>query len=259
MDTESSTTDTGGIYLDIAQIEPGDILLTASKGLHAAVTRTFTQGEYSHAALVLVNVAILESDKEGVGHTLLPCDRAELPNALHGARLLHRLPSRITAATVLRKPGFAEFLANKKIDLLAFTQPFLWRNYAKLQALANTLHETPWLKDFAQHVLGIIDRARDKQPEPGLFCSELVSAIYADIIGESLIPGLTPEQFSPNTFLSLGWDVVSRAITVADRSAVEAPEFAQPMNLLLKVAFDRDLKPDLVSFQNAVRNLRSKQ
>jgi hypothetical protein len=202
----------GAICLDLTQILPGDILLTTSHGLPALVIRTLTHGDYSHVSLILSPDAILEADDQGIRHKRLVCHQA-----MHSPRRdLSRLNRSVTSAVVLRRPAFADLLAAKGIDLEATTRPILSQSYAHFSALAETIQDAPLVKEAARAIGEAIDWAHHRNAEPGLFCSQIVASVYAAILGESLVLGLEPHQFSPNTFLSLGWNIVPEAITAID-------------------------------------------
>jgi hypothetical protein len=249
----------GELWLDCALVRPGDVLLIATKGLAAAFIKNATEGPYSHIALVLNSVALLESEGDGIGHTILLRDRVEESTATHGPRILHRLPSNVTAAQVLRRPGLAEELDESSIDLIDLTRPFLWREYAELAALADTLKDRPLLYRCAPSILRLIETANRSKPErPGLFCSELVASVFEIILGEPLIKDRAAKEFSPNSFLDLDLDIVANAITVPDETAKEMPAIAELQNLPLRLAFSRQLLPDLVSFQNLVARLKQR-
>jgi hypothetical protein len=205
----------GSVCLDLTQVLPGDILLTTSHGLPALVIRTLTHGDYSHVSLIVSSTTILEADDQGIRHKRLVCHRAtgEVPV---NQRVLSRLARSVTSAVVLRKPGFADMLGSKGIDLEAMTRPILSQVYAHFSALAETIHDAPLVKEAARAIGEAIDWAHHRDSEPGLFCSQMVASIYAAILGESLVSGLEPQQFSPNTFLSLGWNLVPDAITAID-------------------------------------------
>lgn len=58
------------LFLNLEELRPGDLLLTKSSGLTAKAIARIISGHFSHAALVINQVALFESIEIGVGYAL---------------------------------------------------------------------------------------------------------------------------------------------------------------------------------------------
>lgn len=245
-----------GIYLDCAMVQPADILLTTQRHPVSAAIRTATRGPFSHAALIIERTALLEADGDGTGYTTLLYDRVEQLYDPPRGRFLHELPAHTTCAKLLRRPGLANDPAGLFKTLQALARPFLWKEYPELCATAAVFNkELPKKKAFLPFLRVLDKYAKQRPTNPGAFCSQLVAAIY-EALGSPLIPGVPPEEVSPNAIAKApGLMEMTEAITVPDESAELNDDVRALANAVMQLQFSRSVLPGLVEFKATVDRL----
>ena len=245
------------IYLDCVVVMPGDILLTAQNSAVSKAIAAGTGGPFSHAALILGQTVLLEADGHGTGHTTMFYERVEqLENPRRG-RFLYRLPATTQHAKVLRYPGLADNDPDLFRKLSDISRPFLWKEYPELCKLAEVFHKAPAKQTAIRPILRVLDKyVKKKVANPGMFCSELVAAIF-EILGCSLSPDTAASEMSPNAIAKC--DVlgeVNDALTTPDESAAIDEPRREALNTIMRMQMSREVLPGLVEFQALVDKLK---
>ena len=245
------------IYLDCAILRPGDILLTADKSAVSTAIRAATGGPFSHAALIMERTVRLEADGSGTGYTPMFYERVEqLTNPRRG-RFLHLLPAATLRAKVVRRPGLADSDPKLFYTLSDLAHPFLWKEYPELCNLAEVFHQEAVKRAAILPFLRVLDKyVKTKPTNPGLFCSELVAAIF-ERLGYPLFAGVRPDEIGPNAIASSP-DLIElgEAITTPDESAELDEPKRELMNLTMRLPFSRQVLPGLAEFMAVVDRLQ---
>lgn len=169
-------------YLDHRMVRPGDILVTMGRALRSKLIAVTTRDRFSHAALCVAPTLLYEADGEGVYPTPLPFTCFEDSGGQHRVGLhLHD----IARAALLRHDSIAARLQREYYDVLddfaekaalLFGMP-----YSKLGRLLSALPNGTPLQRLGERYEQHLTRAGLSPKDRGLFCSELVSAIYSDL------------------------------------------------------------------------------
>lgn len=174
--------------VDLAQLVPGDVLLTTEATATSWAIRQVTRSLYSHAILYVGEGLIIDSSpKDGIAFGLLQLVKAERGASIDQDRLFATVPKamRIHVFRHARLAGQALPLEDR-LDLmhkLHSVLPDKWgRDYSLLESLAMAtplLGRVPGLKRAVLRTVGRLGADRDKRV-PSDFCSELVANALAD-------------------------------------------------------------------------------
>ena len=173
-------------------LEPGDILLSRSRGCQSALISYLTQdgggSRYSHAAIVLYGRSWFESGDEDVAYAYKRIDKIER----HGSDLWRLVDvSGFRNFGVYRHPDLAALAGTAGADLsrliVSVTGNWLGKeypSYGRLVEASRRLSRIRWIK----HTLAVLlDKGffwRDIIA-PGPFCSELAYRMYGEMATRS--------------------------------------------------------------------------
>lgn len=221
------------LYLDLLRVSPGDVLLTLGRKPQSRAIAALSDGEFSHAAIILEKSLLFESDGNGVGQTWLPWSRIEVvKGTLSG--VLCELPHHPRKAIVLR-----HLETPKRDDVAGLLQEvcdvFEGLEYPQIEELANTLEPTTRKARIALAVARTLSSARPPPGKakvlsrgvnrffprtivPGPFCSQLVAEVYKAL---NIFPAATiTANVSPQwLFKEPKMEPVMGAVRRRDRSA----------------------------------------
>lgn len=189
--------------INISRLQPGDVLLTSSPNLRSKLLGQITNGEYSHAAIVLTSGTILESTPDaGIHQKHMPS--GELIRNGSGSDMLFPM-SECYSAQVLRHfdyIGISSSLMNEiEQEIMDLFRLYHGLNYPKYEKLVMALPQESALKKFGYILFPSLASGTSRELD-GPFCSYLVAAIYEGL-GKKLFDfELDAANFSPNTFCS---------------------------------------------------------
>jgi hypothetical protein len=178
-------------------IEPGDVFLMHGGGWESKTIATFSAGPFSHAALVVNQAMLFESDGGIIGHKAIHWlgsgEIAGKPARL--ARLMTD-PKRLALYRHpdLRKlpPGAFEAALRAELD------ESYGRDYSEMYRLVPLANFPDWLKPLVADAFKRYERNTLREQIPGPFCSELVSRVY-ERMGLALFrKARPPAEISPN-------------------------------------------------------------
>lgn len=197
------------MYLRAEKLLPSDVLLSSSKGKFSKAIKVATDGDFSHAAIVISVNKIFEADN-GLGYSRLKVKKVEKHNQKLKVDLnnqdIIKHPFRVLC-DISEYDNFAVYrhqdiinshindlkLAKKLVDLVT---PLNGLEYPKLVNLANAsdfFDKYPRLKHGILKLVGDLVEGDNKKLAEGLFCSELVTFLLQEL-------GLVPfkEEISAN-------------------------------------------------------------
>jgi hypothetical protein len=195
--TPNATSDLPTTVLRSEMIEPGDVLLTHGGGSGSEMIATMSVGEFSHAALVVNQAMLFESDGGVIGHKAI---RWLGWGTIAGkpARLACLLtdPKRLA---LYRHPGLRNLPAGTfEAALRAELEHSYGRDYSEMYRLVPLANLPDKLKPLVAAAFKLYERSTLTQQIPGPFCSELVSRVY-ERMGLALFEqGRPAEEISPN-------------------------------------------------------------
>jgi len=168
------------LYLDSKIVRPGDVLLTTTRKPKSTVIRWATRSAYSHAALCLGPLLLFEALDDGLYSTPLRFgrfvddqdhERREPQLPLASAAVLFRHPALEKRSTHDRGRDLADELADLAGIHLGLPYP---RAIALLAALPP---ENPLQSVGLRYSGRFVDKEAPTN-QVGLFCSELIAAVY---------------------------------------------------------------------------------
>jgi len=236
-DTSAIAGASSGLYVDCRMLRPGDVLLSRGHGKPASAIAAWTNGPYSHAAIVVSDSWLFESDDVGVGYTPLELTRVEV---IESENHLLGLLRGTQAAEVRRYPG----LENRQPEQLSaalreILQPFAGLEYPEWSALADAGNRGA----IGNAAMGAILRLRDSLEKgtlwnPGPFCSQLAALALGSLgLLQDCDAFRDASRVNPNTFLAPPSFRVEGAVRCAN------PE-AQTNNQLLATLPDRPTREE---------------
>ena len=211
------------LFLVGRAVRPGDVLLTLGVEKFSKVVSKFTQGPFSHAAILGMrrpySLILFEALDDGIGETPIALSRIEK----RGRRFEKLYALRDTrAAILLRHPKLAA-LSDLEADNIGFiiikiVDPYLGMRYPTLYKLADALPADHPLKLLYHRFGSPLKSAFPPKDFEGPFCSALVSLVYQKLGIELFSHSRSHETISPNDFLKSELKQVPDAITGADAS-----------------------------------------
>jgi hypothetical protein len=208
-------------------LEPGDVLLTRDVGWQSAAIASLTGGEFSHAALVVNQAMLFESDGGVIGHKAIQWFGH---GTISGARTtVARLPTEPKLLAAYRHPGLRN-LPTGSFDA-AFREEFEYsfgRDYSALYRLVPLANLPDELKPLIAAAFKFYEDRIPAQRIHGPFCSELVSRIYERMglaLFEQARPpaNITPNHLANSNLLRVEGAVVS----LSGVDAIEPLEYAE--------------------------------
>jgi len=211
-------------------IEPGDVLLTHGGGWESEIISNLSGGDFSHAALVVNQAMLFESDGGVIGHKAIQWlgwgtiagEQARL------ARLLTN-PKRWAVYRHSRPRTLADgtFAAALRDEI----EHSYGRDYSEMYRLVPLADLPDLLKPLVSAAFQFHERHTLADQIPGPFCSELVSRVY-ERMGLALFEhGQPAAEISPNHLAKSNLVLVEGAI-VSSSSVVAY----RPMEKLSNVA-----------------------
>jgi hypothetical protein len=192
-------------YLDLLTLRRGDLILTGKDDRESRlIARQSGTGPFSHVAIVRSFAQRFEALGDGVGLTNHQVDRLERRDgrlcALMAIEEAHCLVLRHRRATEESEEAHAAFAR------AVFR--FIGVRYSSLDRLLLALPQTHFAAPLAGPIVRRLSSVRRKilhhrfRP-PGLFCSEVIAEIYAEMGWE--LPGVSAAtEISPNGIYELG-------------------------------------------------------
>jgi len=164
----------GSLVLRTDKLRPGDVLLTDSGGKTAKWIKLLNWGDFSHAAILVSPVEILESHDDRIGHRGLNSAGFLQAGGMEIECVAVPLPCR--NATVLRHPN--AFSREEFRSAYLATLEAMWgRNYPPWSVVLLASYLPQRLKKLIQVVLQIwewfIKTLRPNREFQGDFCSQL--------------------------------------------------------------------------------------
>jgi hypothetical protein len=177
-------------------LEPGDVLLTHGGGWESKTIAVLSGGEFSHAALVVNHLTLLESDGGVIGYRAIQW----LGRGLIAGKpaTLARLLADLKRLAVYRHPDLRN-LPRGTFDaaLRAELDYSYGRDYSEMYRLVLLANLSYYLKWLVAVTFKLFEHKTLEQI-PGPFCSELVSRVY-ERIGLRLFQQNRPAaEISPN-------------------------------------------------------------
>ncbi len=196
-----------GPLLWLDQIQAGDVMLTRGGSKEAAKIASLSAGEFSHAGMWLpgppsemskaaqTDLQLVESDDAGVGPSFLPYVLVFLPDG--SSRKAVYLPQRVEKIELRRHPKWGEVNRDALSKAIgAIESKEFYKRYPDWGRLVGASDFHPLLKRLLSSLLD----TGPKSPHEGLFCSELVVAIYEEIGLPLFRTELAASDVSPNHF-----------------------------------------------------------
>lgn len=216
------------VYLDVENVKPGDLLFSYGGGSKRArkaelAITSFTRGPFSHVAIFITPMLLLEALRDGIGITPLPLGQVAMPSkGRHALKWINcvKLPPGARYA-LLRHESFDVDSVSERAEiadeLLEASYSLHGKRYPRLPKLLGTVMPGVFLKPFKSVLM------RRKELE-GLFCSELC-AFLARALEVRLFDGdRLPVSVSPNRlWRSRYLSVVPQALFSTDAEFEEHP------------------------------------
>jgi hypothetical protein len=218
-------------YLDLLSLRRGDLILTGDTDRESRLIAKQTGGPFSHVAIVRSFAQRFEALGDGVGLTNHKVDRLER----RGDRLCALMAIDEAHCLVLRHRRAAEEdeAAHQAFARAVFR--YIGVRYSSLDRLLLALPESHVAAPLAGPIVRRLTSVRRKilhhrlRP-PGLFCSEVVAEIYAEMGWE--LPGVeTTTEISPNDLYRMGMSPgpispLSDVVVEPDEACCLSPEEA---------------------------------
>ena len=209
--------------IDIDRLQPGDIILTASKSPTGKLVRTASSGDVSHAMICVQHGSIIDSTSEGV-------------QARNLQREFFRNDEQVSAFRL--RAGLPLLEMQKVVD---FARSEVGTRYSKIEA--------------ARSVLKIAKPRGRRQ-----FCSRLVARAYASV-GIQLVTDqdyCTPEELRKSDLLQELDDIT---VPVSAEEVAAMSKRSNPLQLMREaqnavLAFVRSLDPEVENFSDVDRVVR---
>jgi hypothetical protein len=179
-------------------IEPGDVLLTHGGGWESKTIAILSGGEFSHAALVVNQGVVFESDGGVIGHKAIQWLGW---GTIDGKRTrFARLLTDPKRLAVYRHPGLRNLPAGTFDAALRAEQEHSYgRDYSEMYRLVPLANVPDQLKPFIAAAFKLYEgNTLAQQMIPGPFCSELVSRVYERMGLALFAKGRPAAEISPN-------------------------------------------------------------
>jgi len=209
--------------IDIDRLQPGDIILTASKSTTGKLVRLASKGDVSHAMICVQHGSIIDSTSEGVQARNLQREFFSDDEEVSAFRLRAALPP---------------LEIQRVVD---FARSEIGTRYSKIEAARS---------------VAPIGKPRGRRQ----FCSRLVARAYASV-GIQLVEDqdyCTPEELRRSDLLQELEDIT---VSVTAEEVAAMSERSNPLQLMREaqnaiLAFVRSLDPDVENFTDVDRVVR---
>jgi hypothetical protein len=203
------------LYIIPSHVQPGDVLLSRGTGEDSQLICKLTKGPFSHAALFLTQITLLESCEDGIGITHLPLKCIE-----NDGQTVHlRKLADIDVAILLRHPrleGVSSSILRELTDAIGeVAVPFLGMRYPASYELVSALPKWHPLKLFANAFKKQIKQVMPPQDLEGPFCSYLVALALTKLKIPLFDTPVAAEEIHPNRFLNSKLKKVDGGVTCA--------------------------------------------
>ncbi|MFM8331273.1 MAG: hypothetical protein ACKN9T_06260 [Candidatus Methylumidiphilus sp.] len=200
------------MYLRAEKLLPGDVMLFGSRGKAPTLIKKATDGNFSHAAIVIFMNEIFEATTSGLGYAILKVAKAEKPkfdmydveSIAYPIRILCDISAYEDFAVYRHKDRIGTKQdTNIAEQIIKIASSLNGLEYPKLVNLANTsdyLSRHPALKNTILKVIGSVATGDNRKLAEGMFCSELVTYLLRQIGLEPFIDKTPPSHISPNHF-----------------------------------------------------------
>jgi hypothetical protein len=217
------------------RLQRGDVLLTADDEIKSRLTRTFSGGKFSHAAMCVDQTTTFESDTGIIGFRFIEL----LADTTIDGRTtrLGRAPGGGTTCKVYRHPEMRNVPDSQFTDVLAAEMRESYgKEYSQLYRLIQ-IARAPWMIKPLEWVLKppvvwIFRYLERKKRISGPFCSELVGRFFSRL-GLSLFhEQRDPQRTAPN-------DLAARSQLVLVRDVVLKSEQIRGLSCLWRTKTSR--------------------